>query len=86
VIERAEMLRSMTGFGAGHATVGAEHLAVEIRSVNHKFCEVRARLPREFSLLEAPLVKAVKGDGLFCTCGTRSIEATTSAAVKSLPS
>src|SRR5450432_365833 len=29
------------------------------------------------------LVKAVKGDGLFCTCGTRSIEATTSAAVKS---
>jgi uncharacterized protein (TIGR00255 family) len=55
------MLRSMTGFGAGHATVGAEHLAVEIRSVNHKFCEVRARLPREFSLLEGPLVKAVKG-------------------------
>jgi uncharacterized protein (TIGR00255 family) len=54
------MLRSMTGFGAGRATFGDEHLAVEIRSVNHKFCEVRARLPRELALLEAALVKAVK--------------------------
>jgi uncharacterized protein (TIGR00255 family) len=54
------MLRSMTGFGAGSATVGGEHLAVEIRSVNHKFCEVRARLPRELGALEGALVKAVK--------------------------
>jgi uncharacterized protein (TIGR00255 family) len=54
------MLRSMTGFGAGSATVAGEHLAVEIRSVNHKFCEVRARLPRELGVLEAALVKAVK--------------------------
>jgi uncharacterized protein (TIGR00255 family) len=55
------MLRSMTGFGAGRSTIGDEHLAVEIRSVNHKFCEVRARLPKEFGVLEAALVKAVKG-------------------------
>jgi uncharacterized protein (TIGR00255 family) len=55
------MLRSMTGFGAGRATVGEEHLAVEIRSVNHKFCEVRARLPREFAALEPALVRTVKG-------------------------
>ncbi len=54
------MLRSMTGFGAGSATVGGEHLAVEIRSVNHKFCEVRARLPRELGTLEAVLVRLVK--------------------------
>src|ERR1700687_521802 len=32
------------------------------------------------------LVYAVKGDGLLGTSGTRSIDATTSAAVKSLPS
>ena len=32
------------------------------------------------------LVYAVNGDGLFGTVGTRSIDATTSAAVKSLPS
>ncbi len=33
-------IRSMTGFGAGSATVGAERISVEFRSVNHKFCEV----------------------------------------------
>jgi uncharacterized protein (TIGR00255 family) len=54
------MLRSMTGFGAGSATVGGEHVAVEVRSVNHKFCEVRARMPRELGPLEAALVRAVK--------------------------
>jgi uncharacterized protein (TIGR00255 family) len=54
------MLQSMTGFGAGQATVGAEALAVELRSVNHKFCEVKVRLPRELAALEAPVQKLVK--------------------------
>lgn len=50
----------MTGFGVGRATVGAEEISVELRSVNHKFCEVKARLPRELAPFEATLVKAVK--------------------------
>jgi uncharacterized protein (TIGR00255 family) len=54
------MLRSMTGFGAGRSTVGAEEISVELRSVNHKFCDVKARLPRELQPFEAPLVKLVK--------------------------
>jgi uncharacterized protein (TIGR00255 family) len=54
------MLRSMTGFGAGRAQVGEEEVSVELRSVNHKFSEVKARLPREFTALEASLVKRVK--------------------------
>jgi uncharacterized protein (TIGR00255 family) len=54
------MLKSMTGFGSGRATVGAEEIAVELRSVNHKFCEVKARLPRELSTLEPTVVKIVK--------------------------
>ena len=53
-------VRSMTGFGAGSATVGAERISVEVRSVNHKFCEVKARLPRELGALEGGLVKQVK--------------------------
>ena len=43
------MLKSMTGFGAGRARVGDEEVSVELRSLNHKFCEVKARLPRELS-------------------------------------
>jgi uncharacterized protein (TIGR00255 family) len=54
------MIRSMTGFGAGRASVGGEDLDVEVRSVNHKFCEVKARLPRELSALEVEVVRAVK--------------------------
>ncbi|ATB32547.1 YicC/YloC family endoribonuclease [Melittangium boletus] len=54
------MLKSMTGFGSGRARVGDEEFSVEVRSLNHKFCEVKARLPRELAGLEAALLKQVK--------------------------
>lgn len=58
------MLKSMTGFGAGRASAMAgdatEEIAVEIRAVNHKFCEVKARLPRELTALEQPILKLVR--------------------------
>lgn len=50
----------MTGFGAARVEAGGETLGVELRSVNGKFCEVKARLPRELLSLEGELVKAVK--------------------------
>jgi uncharacterized protein (TIGR00255 family) len=50
----------MTGFGAGHGAAGGEELDVEVRSVNHKFCEVKVRLPRELAALELEVAKAVK--------------------------
>ena len=50
----------MTGFGSGRAAVGPEDVAVELRSVNGKFCEVKARLPRELLALEAAAVRQVK--------------------------
>ena len=50
----------MTGFGTGTSSAGNETLTVELRSVNHKFCEVKVRLPRELSTLEAVLQKVVK--------------------------
>ena len=50
----------MTGFGTGTATAGNESLTVELRSVNHKFCEVKVRVPRELAALEASLGKLVK--------------------------
>jgi uncharacterized protein (TIGR00255 family) len=54
------MIRSMTGFGAGRGAASGEEIAVEVRSVNHKFCEVKVRLPRELSALELDLARAVK--------------------------
>jgi uncharacterized protein (TIGR00255 family) len=37
----------MTGFGLGEAPLAKGKLAVEIRGVNHRFLDVRVRLPRE---------------------------------------
>jgi uncharacterized protein (TIGR00255 family) len=54
------LIRSMTGFGAGRGEAGGEAVSVELRAVNGKFCEVKARLPRELAALEPELVKTVK--------------------------
>ncbi len=54
------MIRSMTGFGAGHGSAGGEELDVEVRSVNHKYCEVKVRLPRELAALEADAARSVR--------------------------
>jgi uncharacterized protein (TIGR00255 family) len=54
------MIRSMTGFGLGRSAIGTEELTVELKSVNHKFCEVKVRLPRELSALEPVVAKAIK--------------------------
>jgi uncharacterized protein (TIGR00255 family) len=54
------MIRSMTGFGSGRGASNGEEIVVEVRSVNHKYCEVKIRLPRELSALETDLGRAVK--------------------------
>src|SRR5262245_13240860 len=42
-------MRSLTGFGVGDIALGEGRIVAEIRSVNQRFLEVRARLPRELS-------------------------------------
>src|SRR5688572_18415335 len=37
----------MTGFGVGDAPLGEGRLVLELRSLNHRFLEVRVRLPAE---------------------------------------
>jgi uncharacterized protein (TIGR00255 family) len=54
------VIRSMTGFGAGRAQAGGDTVAVEVRSVNGKFCDVRSHLPRELAALEPVVAKIVK--------------------------
>ncbi len=45
-------MNSMTGFGKAEIHTKIGDFAVEISSVNSRFLEVSARLPRQFSLLE----------------------------------
>ena len=46
------MIASMTGYGRGEASSEGITVAVELRSVNSRFLEVTARLPRLLSLRE----------------------------------
>src|SRR5437016_396730 len=46
------MIRSMTGYGAAELATERGRLSVEIRSVNHRYCEISLRLPRSMGTLE----------------------------------
>ncbi len=54
------MLKSMTGYGRGEAELAGLQAAVEIRSVNHRFCEVAVRIPRSFIPLEERIKEQVQ--------------------------
>lgn len=55
------MIRSMTGFGREHRIINRREILVEIRSVNHRYYEFNARLPRSFMFLEEKLKTLVQG-------------------------
>jgi len=42
-------MKSMTGFGLGEATLGEGRVVLEVRSLNHRFLDVRVRMPSELS-------------------------------------
>ena len=50
------MLRSMTAFASAEADTGQGSLAIELRSVNHRYLELGLRLPDELRSLE-PIVR-----------------------------
>ncbi|HEY6572429.1 MAG TPA: YicC/YloC family endoribonuclease [Candidatus Eisenbacteria bacterium] len=50
----------MTGYGRGEAVAEGLRLTAELRSVNHRFCELSARLPRALAAYEAEARKIVQ--------------------------
>lgn len=44
---------SMTGFGAAEGMIGTQKYRIEVKSVNHRFLDLKLRLPREFQPCEA---------------------------------
>ncbi|HEY6219243.1 MAG TPA: YicC/YloC family endoribonuclease [Gemmatimonadaceae bacterium] len=48
----AHLIKSMTGFGSAEAAVGSSRVAVEIRSVNHRFFNPSLKLPGALTKLE----------------------------------
>lgn len=54
------MIRSMTGFGVAEGTVGAARVAVELRSVNHRFFNATIRLPSELARWETEVRESLR--------------------------
>lgn len=49
----------MTGFGQSEVTIDTYNINVEIKSVNHRFCEFNIRMPKRYQYLEEKVKKTV---------------------------
>ncbi|KFD42361.1 hypothetical protein DK28_0207890 [Peptococcaceae bacterium SCADC1_2_3] len=54
------MLKSMTGFGQGEACAEGKKAKVEIKTVNHRFCEIGLRLPKNLNILEERIRRKIQ--------------------------
>lgn len=46
------MIKSMTGFGRGEKRDNGKEFIVEIKAVNHRYCDIYVKMPRQISFLE----------------------------------
>ena len=53
------MIKSMTGYGRSTLEENLREYQVEIKSVNHKYCDINIRMPRSISYLEDEIRKAI---------------------------
>lgn len=55
------MIKSMTGFGRAQQVINNRDILVELRSVNHRYYEFSARIPRAYGYLEEKLKSYING-------------------------
>lgn len=56
------MIKSMTGFGREQRIIDQYDIMVEVKSVNHRYYEFNARIPRPYNYLEDKLKSFMKGN------------------------
>ncbi|NEZ46002.1 YicC family protein [Clostridium niameyense] len=54
------MIKSMTGFGRGTIEQQNKVFTVEIRSVNHRYCDINIKMPKSFMPLEEHIRKILR--------------------------
>ncbi|WP_445667381.1 YicC/YloC family endoribonuclease [Paenibacillus sp. FSL H8-0034] len=54
------MMKSMTGFGQASCRFAGYIVQMDLKSVNHRYCEVNVRIPREYMKVEDLLKKTVQ--------------------------
>lgn len=55
-----QMLKSMTGFGRAELETETSRFTVEMKSVNHRYCEISIRLPKKLNYFEAGVRNILK--------------------------
>jgi len=53
-------MKSMTGFGRGEASIPGKRVTAEIKSLNHRFLDIRCRLPRAYSGFEIRIHRLIQ--------------------------
>lgn len=54
------MIKSMTGYGRGEWAEDEKRMEVEVKSFNHRYCDVQIHLPRRLNSLEGQVRQLVK--------------------------
>ena len=54
-------MQSMTGYGSGRAELGNGHVVVDLRAVNHRYLDVRVRLPSRIQGSTPTVERAIRG-------------------------
>ncbi|MEM8610016.1 MAG: YicC/YloC family endoribonuclease [Myxococcota bacterium] len=55
-------MRSMTGYGSGRAPLGDGHVVVDLRTVNHRYLDVRVRLPSRIQTSAPTVERVIRGE------------------------
>ena len=56
------MLKSMTGFGKAEGETSLGRVAVESRSVNHRYCDIGIKLPKRLASFEGRIKEMVRSE------------------------
>lgn len=54
------MIKSMTGFGHGEKETEQYKITVEIKSVNHRYCDLSVKIPKKFNAFESRIRNVMK--------------------------
>lgn len=56
------MIKSMTGYGRFEHIDESKKIVIDIRSVNHRYCDVSVKVPRSYAYLEDKIREYVSGE------------------------
>lgn len=54
------MIRSMTGFGRAESITKEHKIVIEMKSVNHRYCDISIKIPKKFNSFEAVMRNHLK--------------------------